>query len=352
VQRDIDINLLRAFLAVVETGSVTGAAGLLNLTQAAVSQQLKRLEELFATQLFERHHKRLALKPDGERLIVHAHRLIGLNDEVWGTMRAPAYEGEVRLGVPTDIVGPFLPPILKRFDKAWPRVRVALKCSTTPQLLELLGRGSIDLTLTTEQKCRVHGETLLEDDLVWAGAINGVAQRRDPLPVSLGRETCEFRPSVLKALRDADREWRPVCESGMDALKASLDADVAIGPFLRRTIPDYLRMVGDEGLPRLPRFLINMYLPPTRRSEIAVELARHIRQEFASRFRHPGAPQSPGRARRRHMLGQIPRETAGTPPGDASGQLSGPVPGQVPGQVLGDAPTPGAKPGHVTTLAE
>src|SRR5215831_1274529 len=118
--RDIDIQLLRAFVAVVETGSVTAAAGSLHLTQAAVSQQLKRLEALFATALFERHHKRLRLKADGERLLAHAQRLIALNDEILASMRKPAYAGEVSLGVPTDIVGPFLPPILKRFDKAWP----------------------------------------------------------------------------------------------------------------------------------------------------------------------------------------------------------------------------------------
>ena len=287
MRRDIDLGLLRAFVAVVETGSVTGAAALLNLTQAAVSQQLKRLEELFGTELFERHHKRLSLRPNGERLIAHAHRLIAANDEVWGAMSAPAYEGEVTLGVPTDIVGTFLPPVLKRFDKAWPRVRVAIKCSTTPLLLAGLRQGTVDMTLTTERACKVNGETLLEDDLVWAGAINGGAHRRDPLPVSLGRETCEFRPSVLKALRDARRDWRPVCESGMDALKASLDADVAVGPFLRRTIPDYLQVVDDPRLPRLPKFLINMYLPPAQQSDIAVELARHVRQEFASRFSRP-----------------------------------------------------------------
>jgi DNA-binding transcriptional LysR family regulator len=298
MRRDIDIALLRAFVAVVETGSVTGAAALLNLTQAAVSQQLKRLEELFGTELFERHHKRLALKPNGERLIAHAQRLIGLNDEVCGAMSAPAYEGEVRLGVPTDIVGTFLPPILKGFDKAWPRVRVQLKCSTTPQLLDALQHGNIDMTLTTEQRCRAHGETLMEDDLVWVGAINGTAHLRNPLPVSLGRETCEFRPSVLKALREAGRDWRPVCEAGMDALKASIDADIAVGPFLRRTIPDYLRVVKDQQLPPLPKFLINMYLPAAKQSEIAVELARHIRQEFASRFRALG-PELAGRYKRK-----------------------------------------------------
>lgn len=301
MRRDIDIALLRAFVAVVETGSVTGAAGLLNLTQAAVSQQIKRLEEMFGTELFERHHKRLALKPNGERLMAHAQRMISLNDEVWGAMTAPAYEGEVRLGVPHDIVGPYLPPILRRFDKAWPRVRVSLKCTTTPQLLEQLRQGGIDLTLTTEEACGRNGEVLLEDQLVWVGAVNGIAHRRNPLPVSIGDEKCEFRRSVLKALADAGRDWRPVCEvSGMEPLLASMEADLAIGALLRRTTPDYLRVIDNEaGLPRLPMYLVNMYLPPVQQSEVALELARHIRQEFASRFRRYDGHEPVTRARRR-----------------------------------------------------
>ena len=289
MHRDIDTALLRAFVAVVETGSVTAAAALLNLTQAAVSQQIKRLEELFGAQMFERHHKRLALRP-GRRAAAHtcpqAHRAQrrGLD-----AMSAPAYEGEVRLGVPHDIVGPYLPPILSRFDRAWPCVRVSLKCTTTPRLLELLRKGAVDLTLTTEQRCGPNGETLVEDELVWAGARNGAAHERDPLPVSLGDEKCEFRPVVLNALRGAGRDWRPVCEvSSMEPLLASIEADLAVAALLRTTIPNYLRVIErDRRLPRLSNFLINMYLPPARQSEIAVELARNIRQEFAAHAHRP-----------------------------------------------------------------
>jgi DNA-binding transcriptional LysR family regulator len=299
MHRDIDTALVRAFVAVVETGSVTGAAALLNLTQAAVSQQLKRLEELFGTPLFERHHKRLSLRPNGERLLSYAQRLIALNDETWGAMSAPVYEGEVRLGVPHDIVGPHLPPILRRFDQAWPRVRVSLQCSTTPRLLELLRKGDIDLTLTTEQRCGANGEILLEDELVWAGASNGAAHRRDPLPLSLGDEKCAFRAVVLKVLRDVGRDWRPVCEvSSMEPLLASIEADLAVSALLRTTIPSYLQVIEREPrLPRLPTFFINMYLPPARQSEIAVELARHIRQEFAARAHRPARQARAGRAR-------------------------------------------------------
>ena len=301
MHRDIDIALVRAFVAVVETGSVTAAAALLNVTQAAVSQQIKRLEELFGTPLFDRHHKRLTLRPDGERLLAYAHKLIALNDEVWGVMSAPAYEGEVRLGVPQDIVGPYLPPILNRFDRAWPRVRVSLKCTTTPRLLELLRKGDIDLTLTTEQSCGAGGETLLEDDLVWTGARNGAAHERDPLPVSLGDGTCAFRAVVLAALRAAGRDWRPVCEvSSMEPLLASIEADLSVAALLRTTIPQYLQVIDrDRRLPRLPKFLINMYLPPARQSEIAVELARNIRQEFESHAYRFSRPERVERARQK-----------------------------------------------------
>jgi DNA-binding transcriptional LysR family regulator len=139
----------------------------------------------------------------------------------------------------------------------------------------------------------------LEDELVWVGAINGAAHGRDPLPVSLGDDKCAFRAVVLKALRVAGRDWRPVCEvSSMEPLLASIEADLAIAPLLRTTIPHYLQAIDrDRRLPGLSNFLINMYLPPARQSEIAVELARHIGQEFEARAYRPSRNGRPDRLR-------------------------------------------------------
>src|SRR5688572_22278551 len=95
MRRDLDITLLRAFVAIVETGSVTGAARLLNRTQAAVSLQLKRLEDLLEQPLFERVHKRLILASAGEQLLGKAQRLIAMNDDIWGEMTTPSFQGEV-----------------------------------------------------------------------------------------------------------------------------------------------------------------------------------------------------------------------------------------------------------------
>src|SRR5215475_4532264 len=98
------IDLLRTFLGVVDSGSVTQAATALHMSQAAASQQIKRLEQALECRLFERQGRRLALAPAGERLLAQARRMLALNDEVWSAMRTHSFEGEVRRGVPYDII--------------------------------------------------------------------------------------------------------------------------------------------------------------------------------------------------------------------------------------------------------
>jgi DNA-binding transcriptional LysR family regulator len=283
---NIDTSLLRAFVAAAETGGMTSAARLVNLTQAAVSQQVKRLEDTLGRRLFERDRRGLRLTPSGERLLVRARRLLALNDEVWALMTAPDFTGEVRLGVPHDVVGPYMPPVLKSFDQAWPGVRVSLDCRNSSHLSRALGRREVDLILTTERGCAPDGETLLPDPLVWVGARDGRAYKRNPLPVSIGGEDCAFRPFAIEALNHAGRDWRPVCEiSNMLAECAAVEADLAVVPLLASTVPNTLKILGaHDGLPPLPIFHINLYLPQVGASDIAVELARHIRAQFAARY--------------------------------------------------------------------
>ncbi len=284
--RDIDISLLRAFIAVVDTGSVTGAARLLNRTQAAVSQQIKRLEELFGTELFAREHKRITLALDGERLLAQAQKIVALNDETWGLMTTPSFRGEVRLGVPMDIVAHYTPPILRRFNNAWPHVLVSLQAGNSQELLEELDNGDIDLTLTTDLKPKRKCETLRRDKLVWVGVEDSFAHQQRPLPISLGGRSCRFRPAVVRALSDAGIDWRVVLEvTNQEAVNATVAAGLAVTAMLRDNVPSHLSILSpDCGLPALPEFDINLYLPKSGTSELGLELAHHIRAEFAARF--------------------------------------------------------------------
>ena len=284
--REIDLSLVRAFLAVAETGGMTAAGKHLNLTQAAVSQQIKRLEEQFGTALFDRAQRKLELTRSGERLLAHADRILSLNEEIWGLMTSPGFEGQVRVGVPHDIINVFMPPILRTFAKAWPRVDISLVCSNSLALLEHLDQGEIDLILTTESAPSERGELLLADQLVWVGAPGDTAHERTPLPVALGDEQCTFRTAAVKALGATGRDWRFTCAvSNMSAFCATLEADLAVAPLLSQSVPEGLDVLGaEQGLPQLPTYYINLYLARTGPGEIALELARQIRKSFALRY--------------------------------------------------------------------
>jgi len=284
--REIDLSLLRAFVAVSDTGGMTAAGRRLNLTQAAISQQIKRLEAQFDTALFDRGRRELALTPSGERLIAPAERILSLNDEIWGLMTSQGFEGEVRIGVPDDLIDVFMPPILREFAKAWPRVEVSMQCRHSTALLGALDEGDIDVILTTEAKPNEKSRLLLSDQLVWVGAPGGTAHERTPLPVTLGDEQCTFRAAAVKALGAIGRDWRFTCAvSNLSAFRAALQADLAVAPLLSQTVPDGLEILGrEQGLPTLPTYYVNLYVAPTDPSAISLELAKHITKSFANRY--------------------------------------------------------------------
>ena len=290
--RNIDVTLARAFVATAETGSMTAAAHLLNLTQGAISQQVKRLEELFGKQLFDRDRRALTLTATGDRFLLHARRLISMNDEIWGLMSAPEFEGTVRLGVPRDIMRPFIPPILRSFGDVWPKVRVELVCKTSQFLREALSKGEIDIALTTETETPGTAERLRSEDLVWIAGPGGKARHQSPLPITITDETCSFRAAMLRALEMAGKDWRLVGPVGTnDALLATVEADLALGALLRSTVPTHVDILApDENLPALTPFHINLYTRTSHSDPIITQLADHIRDQFERRFQSGAMP--------------------------------------------------------------
>ena len=229
--RDIDVTLLRTFVAVVEAGGMTKAASQQNLTQAAVSQQIKRLEMLFDEPLFNREQKQLQLTPKGERFLSHAKRMVRLNDEIWSAMTSPAYQGEIHLGVLCDIFRPYLPAILRSFAQSCPKINLIMHGYPSTDLHQSLEDGVLDLIITTDEA--PGGEMLMADSLVWVGLPGGQAYRQSPLPVAFGDHRCAFRGTTLKRLAEAGLDWQLTCHLGSyDPIIAILEADLAVAPFL------------------------------------------------------------------------------------------------------------------------
>lgn len=284
--RNLDVGLLRTFVAVADHASMTAAGNTLHLTQSAVSQQIARLEDLSGA-LFTRDRRSLRLTTTGERLLGKARRLLALNDELWSDMTSKVMGGHIRLGAPYDLVGTWLTPILKAYTEDHPLVETTLMCAASPDLLIALDEGTIDLALVEEPLAPSYGECLAVDRLVWVGAKGGTAHRKTPLPVSLVAETCVFRPAVLDALSERDLAWRTMFESGsIDATRATVQADLAVTAWLASTVPDDLDILpSDAGLPELPSFAINLHMRNGDASPATTELARHVRLGLARAHR-------------------------------------------------------------------
>ena len=279
--RNLDITALRSFTAVADEGKVTAAAARLNLTQSAVSMQLKRLEEALNQPLFDRSGRGIALTAEGELLLGYARRMIALNDEIWTRMTDEQFEGELTFGVPHDIVYPHVPVVLRRFAREFPRVKVTLNSTFTTALKSDLERGRADLILTTEKETPPGAEVLEQSQLVWIGARQGEAWKGRPLKLAYERN-CIFRPIVQSALDDAGIPWEMAVDSDMTrSVEATVSADLAVHSQIEAAVPPYFEIIEHGGaLPALVPIRINMYLADGPKRPMIERLAALVREAY------------------------------------------------------------------------
>ena len=284
--RNLDLTALRSFVAVADAGGVTRAALQLNLTQSAVSMQLKRLEESLDQPLLDRSQRTIALTAQGEQLVGYARRMLDLNDEAWGRLTNPAFEGEITFGVPQDIMYPHVPRVMQRFAQEYPRVRVMIQSDHTVDLKAKFARSEIDLILTTEPQLDPGGETLAQQPLVWVGAENGQAWRARPVRFG-STNRCLFRRPAIDALDKAGLPWELAVDSlSCSTVEVSVIADLAIFVQLSGSIPARCEEIRHGGaLPELPEYLINMYVGEGPRAPLAERLAAFMRQAYGCSLR-------------------------------------------------------------------
>ncbi len=257
---NLDLSTLRSFVTIAESGSMTRAAGRLFMTQSAISMQIKRLEKSLGLAVFDRSAQGMTTTTEGEQLLHFANQMLALNDEVMGRLTSPDYEGQVRLGVPSDIIYPHVPWVLKDFSRDYPRVQIKLSSGSTLGLKHQFNQGLLDVVLTTERIASPGGHILATQSLVWTGAVDGVAWKQRPLPLGISKNSA-FRASATKALDDANLDWIDVAASADDiAALAMVSADLCISTELE-SVKNPSRMTIEHGgqLPELPKFSIMLY---------------------------------------------------------------------------------------------
>jgi DNA-binding transcriptional LysR family regulator len=172
---------LVVFRAVAHHLSFSRAAEELLLTQPAVTQQIKALEEQFGVPLFHRGGGRISLTPGGAALLPFAEQIKALSEQAFAAV-AGAYgqiAGELTVGASQTIAQYLLPTFLAGFLQQNPKVRIIARSGNTGQMLSALVSGEIQLAMIEgpEQRTDVHIEPFMEDHMVlvvpssheWAG---------------------------------------------------------------------------------------------------------------------------------------------------------------------------------------
>jgi DNA-binding transcriptional LysR family regulator len=278
LKQDLDIALLRTFVAIVDTGGLTSAGRKVGRTQPAITHQIQRLEDAIGRTLFDDNRRKLSLTHDGEILLEFARAMLRLNDEARGRFCGPSIAGHVTLGTPDLYASYILPEVLEDFSRSHPHVEIELRCTRSIHLHAAVERNEIDIALMTNQPDFRRGELIRREPLVWVAGIGSSPELRRPIPLAVLPQGSVYRNLALEALGAAGLQWsiRSVCDS-IAGLQAAVFAGLAVSVFPRCAIVPNVRCLGEaDGLPRLPPIDLVMHRKAQGISDAAEQLAQFI----------------------------------------------------------------------------
>ena len=271
----IDTDLLRTFAAIADHGGFTRAAEAVNLTQSAVSMQMKRLEEVvLQCALFQRQGRSVSLTAEGVVLLGYARRILKLHSEAFNTLRQPQMVGMIKIGSPDDYVMRFLPGILSRFAQDYPLINVEVHCEPSAQLML---RNDLDLTIVTRKPGSERGQILRQERFVWMVAQGFSPHEQTPMPLAMFNTECFCRAWACNALDAMQREYRVAYTSAsLAAINAVVSTGLAVTAQLESLLTPDLRIIGEaEHLPQLPCASIVLLRKPNTSPSPIIECFAH-----------------------------------------------------------------------------
>jgi DNA-binding transcriptional LysR family regulator len=276
---NIPTDLLRTLIAVVDLRSFTKAAALLGVTQPAVSAQIKRLQFLLGTDLFDRSSQGLSLTPHGEAVVGHARRLLSINDQIVDLRRAGTRpELLIRLGTPSDFVASVLPATLARFRANWPEIRYNVRTDFYESMLRQLRSGDIDIMIGMTTTPPHDARHSCHEEAVW---VRGSTTRFDPhrpVPLVSYGEPCLYHQVALKSLRSAGLEWESVFTGpSLNSVTNAVAAGLGVMAITRRrAVSMGMTIWEDAPLPPLPDLYSGIYVREGGPDMIYEQLADEI----------------------------------------------------------------------------
>ena len=287
----LDPEGLRAFVAVAECGGFTWAGERWHLSQSAVSQQGRRLEQRLGCPLLVRTTRQVALTEDGERMLGHARAILARMQQAGLHVSARQLVAQrLRLGVAEDMAATWLVPLLADFARLFPQVQITMAVGITRDLRDALAGGELDLVLGKRSLGETGGQVLCTGRLVWVGRVpesGAPAQRL--VAFSAG---CVYRAAMIEALNGAGQPWEVVCTSpSLAGVRVAVQAGLGVTALPDVFVRDLALRLADGGadraagvaLPRLPQVAFAVFAPPHACTDAAQTLRDLVQQQAQAR---------------------------------------------------------------------
>lgn len=251
---NLDLDLLRTFVAVADLNTFAAAAAAVCRTQSAVSQQMQRLEQLVGKELFARHGLNKLLTEHGIQLLGYARKILRFNDEACMSLMFSNLQGVLTLGASDESADTILPFLLNRISSVYPKLALDVSVKRNAFMVEMLKENEVDLVVTTHRPGQFDSLTLRTSPTHWYCAAEYVLQKGEPIPLVLLDDPSPFRDMVLAALNEASIPWRlAYVASTLPAVRAAVKAGLGVTARPVEMMSPDLRVLGQsEGLPSLP----------------------------------------------------------------------------------------------------
>jgi DNA-binding transcriptional LysR family regulator len=230
ISEQIDLELLRTYVAVCRQGSLSRVAEQTHRTQSGLSMQMRRLEGLLDRQLFQRTGRGVVPTAEGEIFLGYATRILALSDEALASLRRTQLSGSVRVGLAEEVATSALPAALGRLHRAYPDLRLDVVVENSVALGRLWQEEQLDVLIAAASAVVADAVEVWNVELEWACAQDYEIEPQRPLDLVAFAAPCLWRRRMLDALVERGREHRVTFTSqSVTALQVAIENGLGIG---------------------------------------------------------------------------------------------------------------------------
>ncbi len=284
MKSEIQVSHLKTLMAIHEEGGFAAAARRVSRTQSAVTQQMQTLEQIVGVPLFIAKGRQRELTTAGKTLLRHGREIISLCNHAVSAASRSQHTGVVKVGAPQEVAEELLPVVLSRMAELWPDIRVIVHAVRSPELMQMLDDGQLDLTISTRLSKNYDSALLVKLPVRWIAAPEWKRDVAAPLPLVLSDAPSMFRRIALSALDISGLSYvERVTSPSLAGVRLAVSAGLGV---TARTQSSFMRpiqmLTEQQNLPPLPDISYHLHRPLSSVNPPASDLFELLLEEAES----------------------------------------------------------------------